>query len=120
MFKEPVHKKCILTAGPASAGVTAFLLDAAAKDADVRVVAEALDKIFDMFAEDDTDRLAVETNLVPRLKGMVAGFKAKVGMERRKNRGGEFDAVVNMAKTNLSRFIKYKEKRPTVAASLAK
>ena len=108
-------------AGPASAGVTAFLLDAAAKDADVRVVAEALDKIFDMFAEDDTDRLAVETNLVPRLKGMVAGFKAKVGMERRKNRGGaEFDAVVNMAKTNLSRFIKYKEKRPTVAASLAK
>ena len=73
-----------------------------------------------MFAEDDTDSLAVETNLVPRLKGMVAGFKAKVGMERRKNRGGEFDTVVNMAKTNLSRFIKYKEKRPTVAASLAK
>ena len=88
------------------------------KDADLRVVAESLDKIFDMFAEDDTDGLAVQTNLVPRLKGMVQGFKAKLGMERRRNR--DVDVVVNMAKTNLTRFIKYKEKRPAVAASMKK
>lgn len=97
-----------------------FLLEAAAKDTDLRVVAEALDKIFDMFAEDDTDQLSVSVSLVVKLKQLVPGFKAKVGMARKSKSGGEFNVIVDMARTNLLRFIKYKEKRPLVAASLKK
>ena len=109
-------------AGVGAVAVTDFLLEAASKDTDLRVVAESLDKIFDMFAEDDTDQLAVETRLVPRLKGLVNGFKIKLGIEKKKQQGTtkDFDLVVGMAKSNLTRFIKYKEKRPIVAAALNK
>ena len=37
-----------------------FLLEAATRDVDLRVVAEALDKIIDIFSEDETDPLCVE------------------------------------------------------------
>jgi len=113
--------------GAAAASMANFLLEAAAKDADLRVVAEALDKLFDMFAEDDTDQLSVDVGLVPKLKQLLPGFKAKVGMARKSAKGqkaaaaaADFHVIVDMAKTNLLRFIKYKEKRPLVAASLKK
>lgn len=89
-----------------------FLLDAAAKDADIRVVAEALDKIFDMFAEDYTDALCVRINLVNQLKKLLPSLKVKIGLVKkgkRKEVQQSFLPVVNIAKTNLIRFIKYKE-----------
>ncbi len=87
-----------------------FLLEAASKDAHLRVVAEALDKIFDLFAEDTTDGLARRVSLVPRLKGLLPGLRAKMGTQR-KTVGEESYSMAVMAKTNLNRFIKYKEKR---------
>ena len=89
-----------------------FLLDAAAKDADIRVVAEALDKIFDMFAEDYTDNLCIRVNLVSQLKKILPTLKIKIGLIKKGKRQEVeecFLPVVNIAKTNLSRFIKYKE-----------
>ncbi len=95
---------------PAATTAANFLLEAAARDAHLRVVAEALDKIFDMFAEDWTDALAAKVSLLQRLKGMQAGLKAKMGMQRQ-SVGEEHYSMAVMAKTNLVRFIKYKEKR---------
>ena len=89
-----------------------FLLDAAAKDADIRVVAEALDKIFDMFAEDYTDALCVQISLVNQLKKILPSLKVKMGLVKKGKRQEvqeSFLPVVNIAKTNLIRFIKYKE-----------
>ena len=91
--------------------IVEFELMAASKDTDLRVVAEAIDKIIDMFAEDDTDRLCAEVNLIVRLKQMLPGLKAKIGMLKKKKVDPELKGVVNVAKTNLLGFIKYKEKR---------
>ena len=89
-----------------------FLLDAASKDTDIRVVAEALDKIFDMFAEDYTDDLCIRINLVSQLKKILPTLKIKIGLVKKGKRQEVeqcFLPVVNIAKTNLTRFIKYKE-----------
>lgn len=90
-----------------------FLVEAASRDSDLRVVAEALDKLFDMFAEDETDGFCAQIGLVAKLKQMLPGLKIKVGMLRRtsKKSDPETCAVVEVAKTNLVRFIKYKEGR---------
>ncbi len=37
-----------------------FLLEAAARDVDLRVIAEALDKIIDIFTEDETDQFCAQ------------------------------------------------------------
>ena len=91
-----------------------FLLDAAAKDTDIRVVSESLDKIFDMFAEDHTDVLCARINLVNQLKKILPSLKIKIGLVKKGKRQEvekSFLPVVNIAKTNLIRFIKYKENR---------
>ena len=91
-----------------------FLLDAAAKDTDIRVVTEALDKIFDMFAEDSTDMLCARMNLVTQLKKILPNLKIKIGLVKKGKRQGveeNFLPIVNIAKTNLIRFIKYKGNR---------
>ena len=56
--------------GPASVlGILAtWLLEVGAKDADLRVVAEALDKTFDAFSEDDTDGVFASQQLLPKLR----------------------------------------------------
>ena len=93
-----------------------FLTEAATRDVELRVVAEALDKIFDMFAEDETDKLCSQVGLIGKLKKLQPGFKAKMSLfkQQRKNQGSNQDetmAMANMVKNNLGRFIKYKEKR---------
>ena len=93
---------------------TQFLIDAASKDTDIRVVTEALDKIFDMFAEDSTDTLCAHMNLVGQLKKILPILKVKIGLVKKGKRQGineDFLPIVNIAKTNLTRFIKYKENR---------
>ena len=45
-----------------------WLLDVGARDQDLKVVAEALDKSFDAFGEDDTDTVFAEQQLLPKLR----------------------------------------------------
>jgi hypothetical protein len=60
-------------------------------------------------------------SLVPRLKQLLPGLKVKMGLMRRQVKKSDEDfGLVSMAKTNLTRFIKYKEKRPIVARGLSK
>lgn len=107
----------LLTSGSSKSPMTKLVIEfqlmAATKDTDLRVVAEAIDKIIDMFAEDDTDCLCVEVNLLARLKQMLPGLKAKMGMLKKNSKkvDPELKGVINVAKTNLLGFIKYKEKR---------
>ena len=91
--------------------IAKFLIEAASRDVELRVVAEALDKLFDMFAEDYTDKLCASTQLVGRLKQMQTGFKVKINMHAKQKCDPETRAMAVMARTNLTRFIKYKEKR---------
>ena len=89
-----------------------FLIEAASRDTELRVVSEALDKIFDMFAEDYTDPFCQHVDLCRHLKQLQPGLKIKMGILKRKEGGrSENLAMASMAKTNLVRFIKYKEKR---------
>ncbi len=87
-----------------------FLIEAAAREMNLRVVAEALDKTFDMFSEDSTEPLCKKVNAVGRLSGLMPGLKTKIHIKRREL-STEDHALVTMAKTNLVRFIKYKKKR---------
>ena len=91
--------------------IAKFLIEAASRDVELRVVAEALDKLFDMFAEDYTDKLCASTQLVGRLKQMQTGFKVKINMHAKQKCDPETRAMAVIARTNLTRFIKYKEKR---------
>ena len=92
--------------------ISKFLIEAATRDVEVRVVAEALDKLFDMFSEDYTDKLCASVQLVGRLKQLQTGFKVKINMQaKQKCHDPETHAMAVMAKTNLTRFIKYKEKQ---------
>ena len=96
-----------------------FLLDSACKDPDLRVVTEALDKTFDLFGEDDgplakaVEKTAASVDLVRRLKAAQTTIKAKMATARKAGAGGDPEvlALAAMAKTNLSRFVKYKEKK---------
>jgi len=90
-----------------------WLVDNAAKDENLRVVAEALDKLFDIFAEDDSDEIFASLKLLQKLRSILSPLKSRIGQNKRTL--GEDLPIVNMAKTNLQRFIKYKEKRPIIA-----
>ncbi len=92
--------------------ISRFLLEAASRDVELRVVSEALDKIFDMFSEDYTNALCKEVGLVPKLKQVQPGFRTKLGLFKQQRGAKEADtlALATMVKNNLGRFIKYKEK----------
>ena len=68
-----------------------------------------------MFSEDYTDELCTRINLVSQLKKIVPTLKIKIGLIK-KGKRQEVEQnmlpVVDIAKTNLIRFIKYKEQRP--------
>ena len=42
--------------------IVTFLVEAASRDVDLRVVAESLDKVIDIFTEDETDSFCVEVS----------------------------------------------------------
>jgi len=94
----------------------AWLVDTAAKDEDLRVVAEALDKLFDIFGEDDSDEIFADLKLLQKLRNILPQMKSRIGQNKKSL--GEDLPIVNMAKANLQRFVKYKEKRPIIAKSL--
>ena len=91
----------------AAESVTQFLLEAAARDTSLRVVGEALDKIFDMYAEDTTDALCKKAGVVGKLKQLRTGLKVKM----QKQSKGEDLSLMKQTKVNLARFIKYKAQR---------
>jgi len=93
--------------------VGVWLVENAAKDEDLRVVAEALDKLFDVFGEDDSDDIFANLKLLQKLRNILPQLKSRIG-QNKKSLGDDLP-IVNMAKANLQRFVKYKEKRPIIA-----
>ncbi|KOX74373.1 HEAT repeat-containing protein 3 [Melipona quadrifasciata] len=89
--------------------VSTFLLDICITESSVWVIAESLDAIMDIYAEDNSDQLASEIKLVEKLHTLVPLFKNKM-KQQRKNLGDNV-AVVSTVNINIIRFIKYKEKR---------
>lgn len=55
-----------------------FLLEICSKSSDLWVTAEALDVIFDVFAEDHLDVVAQEIGLVGKLTNLLPALKGKV------------------------------------------
>jgi len=93
-----------------------WLMDSGCKDSDLRVVTESLDKLFDAFSEDYTDQIFFKhLNLLPKFKSLENSFKIKLKMQKNEL-SGESLGIINMAKLNLKRFIKYKEKRSKLCA----
>lgn len=83
-----------------------YLLEVSNKDTELHVLAEALDALFDVFAEDDLDLVAREIQLLEKLKNLLPGLKGKIN-QKKKNLNEHYPIVMT-AKTNLIRFIKYK------------
>ena len=61
-----------------SQSIALFLCDVASLDVELWVSAEALDSIFDVFAEDDTDAIVADVRLVDQLRALVPTLKSKV------------------------------------------
>ena len=55
-----------------------FLCHVVSSDSEVIVVAEALDAMYDVFAEDKTDPVVKELGLVAKLQELVPVLKKKV------------------------------------------
>ena len=89
--------------------VSLFLLDTSMAESKAWVMAESLDAIMDIYSEDDSDQLATEIGLVEKLHGLLPHFKAKVRQQKKSL--GDNVAIVSTVNTNITRFIKYKEKR---------
>nr|XP_006818260.1 PREDICTED: HEAT repeat-containing protein 3-like [Saccoglossus kowalevskii] len=92
------------------------LLDVASKDAVLWVIAEALDAVFDTFGDGKSaDTVAVQISLVNKLKQMVPSLKTKI-RQSKPLLGDRLPTILN-ARTNLMRFIKYKESQALVEAA---
>jgi len=71
-------------------------------------IAEALDTIFDVFAEDDYNGILKEIGMIQQLKAFVPQFKKIIRYQRKQL--GDNKAIVETSRTNLTRFIDYKIK----------
>lgn len=84
-----------------------FLLDVCNKDkVELWVESEALDALFDVFADDHLDPVLHEIGGVDKLNSILPIFKHKISVQGKNL--GEHLPIVMTAKTNLVRFIKYK------------
>ncbi|XP_029001013.1 HEAT repeat-containing protein 3 [Betta splendens] len=87
------------------------LLAVATRDADLVVNGEALDALFDVFADgDEAERAAKNIQLLPALKSLQPVFKAKIRKEGRGKYSPQQLCVLDNIKVNLRRFIGYLEK----------
>lgn len=87
------------------------LLQVATKDADLVVNGEALDALFDVFADgDEAETAAKNIQLLPALKALQPVFKAKIRKEGRGRYSPQQLCVLDNIKVNLRRFIGYLEK----------
>ncbi|KAK5873627.1 hypothetical protein PBY51_018652 [Eleginops maclovinus] len=87
------------------------LLQVSTKDADLVVNGEALDALFDVFADgDEAETAAKNIQLLPALKTLQPMFKAKIRKEGRGKYSPQQLCVLDNIKVNLRRFIGYLEK----------
>lgn len=87
------------------------LLQVATRDANLVVNGEALDALFDVFADgDEAESAAKNIQLLPALKALQPVFKAKIRKEGRGKYSPQQLCVLDNIKINLRRFIGYLEK----------
>lgn len=55
-----------------------FLLEICCKEKDLRVIAESLDAMFDVFGEDHLDSIVKEIQMVEKLKTLLPSLKTQV------------------------------------------
>ncbi|KAJ1524347.1 hypothetical protein ONE63_010849 [Megalurothrips usitatus] len=104
-----IGQMLVPTSSPHIPVIGKFLLDAVSRDSELWVIAEALDCIFDVFGEDETDKAAFDIDLVTKLRSLAPSLKNKVRLQK-KNLGEHYHVVMTSS-TNLNRFIKYKGQR---------
>ncbi|XP_039277210.1 HEAT repeat-containing protein 3-like [Nilaparvata lugens] len=75
----------------------------------VCIMAEALDAIMDVFAEDNTDGVLKSLRLVPQVAAATPKFYKKARKEKRNL--GEYKALISTVRVNLPQFVSYKNKR---------
>ncbi|XP_068006658.1 HEAT repeat-containing protein 3 isoform X1 [Melanerpes formicivorus] len=94
-----------------------FLLEVAMKESSLVVAGEALDALFDVFADGkEAEKAAVQIKLLPALKEFQPVFKMRIRKEGKGQYSTDQLCVLDNVKMNLRRFIAYQEtlgKTPT-------
>uniref|UniRef100_A0A8C0BGN6 HEAT repeat containing 3 n=1 Tax=Buteo japonicus TaxID=224669 RepID=A0A8C0BGN6_9AVES len=94
-----------------------FLLEVAMKEPSLVVAGEALDALFDVFADGkEAEKAAVQIKLLPALKEFQPVFKMRMRKEGKGQYSTDQLCVLDNVKMNLRRFIAYQEtlgKTPT-------
>ncbi|NXG64723.1 HEAT3 protein, partial [Hemiprocne comata] len=94
-----------------------FLLEVAMKESSLVVAGEALDALFDVFADgQEAEKAAVQIKLLPALKEFQPVFKMRMRKEGKGQYSTDQLCVLDNVKMNLRRFIAYQEtlgKTPT-------
>ncbi|XP_073762434.1 HEAT repeat-containing protein 3 isoform X1 [Danio rerio] len=86
------------------------LLNVATKDANLVVCGEALDALFDVFADgDEAEKAAKNIDLLSSLKALQPGFRAKLRKEGKGKYSPDQLCVLDNIRINLKRFIGYLE-----------
>ncbi|XP_061101857.1 HEAT repeat-containing protein 3 isoform X2 [Conger conger] len=89
------------------------LLQVASKDHNMVVCGEALDALFDVFADGkEAEQAAKNIHLLPSLKALQPAFKAKLRKERKGKYSPGQLCVLDNVRINLKRFIGYLESLP--------
>ncbi|XP_028611371.1 HEAT repeat-containing protein 3 isoform X1 [Grammomys surdaster] len=87
-----------------------FLLEVATKDSSLVVAGEALDALFDVFADgEEAEKASVQIKLLATLKEFQPVFKMKIRKEGRGKYSPDQLCVLDNVKMNLRRFIAYQE-----------
>ncbi|KAK2913915.1 hypothetical protein Q8A67_002314 [Cirrhinus molitorella] len=86
------------------------ILSIAMKDSNLVVCGEALDALFDVFADgDEAEKAGKNINLLSSLKALQPGFRAKLRKEGRGKYSPDQLCVLDNIRINLKRFISYLE-----------
>ncbi|XP_048648183.1 HEAT repeat-containing protein 3 isoform X3 [Marmota marmota marmota] len=87
-----------------------FLLEVATKDPSLVVAGEALDAVFDVFADgEEAEKASVQIKLLSALKEFQPVFKMKIRKEGRGKYSPDQLCVLDNVKMNLRRFVAYQE-----------
>ncbi|NWI98274.1 HEAT3 protein, partial [Crypturellus undulatus] len=87
-----------------------FLLEVAMKESSLVVAGEALDALFDVFADGkEAEKAAVQIKLLPALKEFQPVFKMRMRKEGKREYSTDQLCVLDNVKMNLRRFIAYQE-----------
>ncbi|XP_008826525.1 HEAT repeat-containing protein 3 isoform X1 [Nannospalax galili] len=87
-----------------------FLLEVATKDPSLVVAGEALDALFDVFADgEEAEKASVQIKLLSTLKEFQPVFKMKIRKEGRSKYSPDQLCVLDNVRMNLRRFVAYQE-----------